>query len=213
MQRYASAFSRAASRLSTAATKTAREYAEQSIPDEVTFTGALAARLRDAIDGSSISGIHWRAKVLNPKTEEPTFGADFLGVLTLGLPDLSVAKGFLAQSKRQEPGRKLAQREWDELSRQCDRMLRYSSESYVFVYAMNGIAVVSALSVSECTQREDLHTLQPKTISTFYGEHFRCFIGDRAINQPTPRVLDDLMARAGLAIAGSLEPQQRIFSE
>ena len=112
-------------------------------------------------------------------------------------------KGFLAQAKRQEPGKPLATSEWKRMQAQCDTMLNFTSDSYVFIYALNGVFVVPAISVAACRAVEDLHTLHPKSLSSFYKEHFMCFVGDRAIDSATPHVLDNLLARIAFEITAS----------
>jgi hypothetical protein len=213
MEKYANAFSRAASRVSTAATKTIQEYGADTVPDETTFTPALGTRIKDALNGYSASGITWNIKYLSshgPGSEEKRFGADFLGVLSLNLPGYTVKKGFFAQAKRQEPGTKLSPKEWDRLVEQCQTMLAFSPESFVFVYSLNGVFVVPAISVLACHSHEDLHTLHPKKIGPFYREHFECFVGDRRIDSASTTVLDNLAFRVGLEISAGLYPQQEL---
>lgn len=191
MKRYESAFSSAATKVAGASKKTAQEYAEKQIPDEPSFTAALATRVRDGLNGYAKGGITWHAKILSshgPNTEESKFGADLLGALALDLPGYSVKKGFLAQAKRQEP------------------------ESFVFVYGLNGVFAVPAIGVAACIQPEDLHTLHPKTLSGFYKEHFMCFVGDRRIDGATPAVLDRLLTRVSLSISGSVTDKGDLFS-
>ncbi len=215
MKKYDSAFSGAATKVASAAKKTAEDYAEKYIPDEPAFTAALVARICDSLSGYSKGGITWNSKVLSshgPNTEESRFGADFLGSLNLDLPGYKVRKGFLAQAKRQEPGKALSTKEWVRLQAQCATMLNFSSDSYVFVYALNGVYVVPAISVSACAQAEDLHTLHPKTMSGFYKEHFMCFIGDRSIDSATPRVLDNLLARVSLVVSANVGESNDLFS-
>ena len=194
MQRYASAFSRASTRLAHAATKTVQDYSVGALPDEPTFTGAFVARLKDALDGFTTSGIVWSGKVLSshgPNTEETEFGADILGVLSLSLPGLRVVKGFLAQAKRQEPGSKLVRSEWDRLQIQCRKMIRHTPESFVFVYSLNGVYMIPAVKVLSCTDIEDLHTLHLKEL-VVYRSPFECFIGDPRVDSATPAALEHL---------------------
>lgn len=206
MKKYDSAFSSAANRVGSAANKTAQEYAKKNIPDEPSFTAVLAARIKDSLSGLSKGGISWNAKILSshgPKTEESRFGADVLGVLSLKLSGYSVKKGFLAQAKRQEPGKPLSSSEWKRMQAQCSTMLNFTSDSYVFIYALNGVFVVPAISVVACQEVEDIHTLHPKNLSAFYKEHFMCFVGDRAINSTSPHVLNNLLARVVFEISAS----------
>ena len=73
MKKYDSAFSSAATRVGTAAKKTAQDYAEKNIPDEPAFTAVLATRIKDSLAGFSKGGISWSAKILSshgPNTQE-----------------------------------------------------------------------------------------------------------------------------------------------
>jgi hypothetical protein len=216
MKKYESAFSSAATRVGTAAKKTVEEYVEKNLPDEPSVSVALVTRIKDAISGFAKGGITWNAKILSshgPGTEEAKIGADILGALSLGLPEYSVKKGFLAQAKRQEPGKPLDLTEWKRLQAQCDLMLKHSPESFVFVYAMNGFYVVPAISVAACAGREDLHTLHPKTLSAFYKEHFMCFVGDKSITGASAAVLDDLLVRVAYEFTAIATDDKDLFVE
>jgi len=215
LKRYESALASAASKVGTAGKKTAEEYAEHAIPDEPTFSAALVTRLKDALTGYSKGGITWNGKILSshgPGTEESKIGADILGALSLNLPGYSVRKGFLAQAKRQEPGKALGNREWTRLRDQCDLMLKFSPESFVFVYSLNGVFVVPAIGVVACVGVEDLHTLHPMTLSSFYKEHFMCFVGDRRITAATKTILDSLLARVAYEFYASTPEEQDLFA-
>ena len=206
MKKFDSAFGSAATKVANAAKRTAEEYADKQLPDEPAFTSALATRIRDSLTGFAKGGITWSSKILSshgPNTEEKKLGADILGALHLNLPGYVVKKGFLAQAKRQEPGKHLSKDEWGRLYNQCLTMLQFSSESYVFIYSLNGVYVVPAISVVACTSVEDLHTLHPKILSAFYKEHFMCFVGDRAIDSTSPRTLDNLIARVTIEISAN----------
>ena len=216
MKKYDSAFSSAASKVGTAAKKTVEEYVEKGLPDEPSVSVALVTRIKDAISGFSKGGITWSAKILSshgPGTEEAKIGADIVGALSLKFPEYSVKKGFLAQAKRQEPGKALDTKEWKRLQDQCKLMLACSPESFVFVYAMNGFYVVPAISVSACSGREDLHTLHPKTLSAFYKEHFMCFVGDKSITEATTSVLDNLLVRVAYELSASAVDERDLFTE
>ncbi len=193
MKKYDSAFSSAATRVGAAAKQTAQEYAEKNIPDEPSFTAVLATRIKDSLSGFSKGGVSWSAKILSshgPNTEESRFGADVLGALSLNLP------GY-----------------WKRMQAQCNTMLNFTSDSYVFIYSLNGVFVVPAISVAACQAVEDLHTLHPKNLSAFYKEHFMCFVGDRAIDSASPRVLDNLLARVAFEITASASNDRDLFTD
>ena len=207
MKRYDSAFSSAATRVNSAAKKTTEDYAKGYIPDEPNFTAALVTRIKDLLTDYSKGGISWTAKILTshgPNTEETKFGADLLGALNLDLPGYSVRKGFLAQAKRQDPGKPIRSAEWRRMQEQCNTMLKFTSESYVFVYGLNGVFVVPAISVVACSNVEDLHTLHQKPLSGFYKEHFTCFVGDMRIDGASGRILDNLRARNSLELSATV---------
>lgn len=202
---YSPAFNRAANKLARAATRTVEDYSSGELPDEPTFTGALVTRLKDSLDGTRTTGISWSAKVMSshgPNTEETEFGADFLGVLSLDLPDLQVKKGFLAQAKRQEPGAKLSRREWDRLFEQCKKMTSFTAQSFVFVYSHRGVFAVSATVLLLFPDVTDLHQLGGSTLGNFYKHHFRCVIGDQRIDSTNSVTLARLRYRAGLELNG-----------
>ena len=203
MQRFNTAFDSAANRLNSAANRTSDDLQKRTLPDEPAVTSALVTRFRDALDGYEKAGIRWSAKVLSshgPGTEEGIFGADFLGVLQINFPGFEIKKGILAQAKRQNEGKKLSPTEWKRLAEQCTKMMKYSSASFVFIYSLNGFFVVPAVSVLACRDPEDLHTLHPMTIRSFYKQHFRCFVGDYGIHDDSPSILEELRYRTGLVV-------------
>ena len=212
MQRFDKAFSSACAKLARAASQTMQDMAIRALPEEPTITAALVTRWRDALNGYSAYGIGWSARILSslgPHTEESKFGADFLGVLKLDLPNYAITKGFLAQAKCQEPGSRLSRKEWDRLKDQCEKMLALSAESFVFVYSLNGVFMLPAINVLACSTAEDLHTLHPRRTSPFYKEHFHCFIGERRIDSTAPDLLEGLSVRRGLEISAVLKGQLR----
>ena len=212
MQRFNAAFDSAASRLLAAANRTRDDMEARSLPDEPDVTSALVTRFRDALDGYDKAGIRWSAKILSSHglgAEEKIFGADFVGALHLDFPDFEIRKGFLAQAKKQNEGRKLSSREWDRLTEQCRRMMKYSNTSFVFIYSLNGFFVVPAVSILACKGSEDLHTLHPMRIHHFYKKHFRCFFGDCRIRDSSPSILDELQYRSGLVVRGTSPASSR----
>ena len=207
MKRYSAAFDSAVARLNSAARTTREEMANGALPDEPAITAALVTRIRDALDGYDKAGIRWSAKVLSshgPGAEERTFGADLAGVLHIEFPDFEVKKGFLAQAKRQNDGKKLSSEKWNKLAEQCERMLTYSNTSFVFVYSLNGFFVVPAISVLGCTDPEDLHTLHPMRIHDFFKQHFWCFVGDNRVQSGPSSILSDLSPRQQLVLEAKL---------
>lgn len=210
MKRFDGAFRSAQAKVTRASKSTAREYAESILPDEPSFTVALATRIHDALRRPTAGGLSWDAKILSSRTEEPQYGADFLGVLNLRLRSYAVSKGFLAQAKRQEPQAPLSTREWKRLNKQCETMIYLSAESFVFVYSREGVFVVPAASVVACSGRQDLYTLHPKPLGAFYRDHFECFVGDRNLHRTDVGVLSDLRYRAGLQLMATESQQTEV---
>jgi len=207
MRRYDGAFGEAAKQVQRAATKTVNDFSAGTLPDEHNFTSSFITRIHDYLEGFAKDGIAWRARILSPRHEEKEFGADFLVGLRLKLPDYSVAKGFLAQAKRQEPGKPLSPSHWSQLVRQCSRMLEHSTESFVFVYARNGVLVVPALGVIACVGHQDLHMLHAWNIRDFYRHHLECWVGQSLDpgTCPPPWMTADIPALNGIEITGTAE--------
>lgn len=112
---------------------------------------------------------------MGPGAEENVIGADVLGVVRIELGNVRIAKGFLAQAKRDgedglhyQPPTDETYSHWTyrgdsmqlprsgvvsvsvpsaRLREQCDNMLQLSPDSFVLVFADTQIGVVSATSV------------------------------------------------------------------
>ena len=165
------------------------------IEQEPAVTDRLLAVMEHVINGKMIGGVKWTAKTLTDRgkgSQESTYGADFMAVFRASLPDFNVTKGFLAQSKLVEPGDSFTSAESKSLKAQCEKMLKYSPASFVFVYSQqSGIMVVPAgevLAARDCNP----HELTAVSMGKFYELHFECFIGDHSIKSATPSGLADL---------------------
>lgn len=180
------------------------------IEHEPSITDRLLANIENGLDGEEIAGVYWKAKTLTSigkRSQEVKHGADFLAVLNLDLPGYSVSKGFLAQAKRLEPGKKISARGYHDLVGQCELMLKSSPISYVFIYSkQSGIRVVSAMDILSADHCNPL-TLETWTLRDFFEAHIQCFIGDRRIHAANARQLEQLSAqedtRNGIVISGS----------
>jgi len=166
--------------------------------------GAIEMSLADYC----VKGICWRAKTLTDRgrgSQESKYGADFMGVLNISLPEFSVSKGFLAQAKFIRNG---SAGDLTELKQQCEKMLDLSPDSFVFLYGQNGVRVVSALAIVGTTL-EPLQ-LYNRSAQRFFEEHLQCFIGDRDIQSPTPKTLDALRtkfeARSAILLQATAKP-------
>lgn len=186
-----------AAHLASAAEETVASLRDLRIEQEHHFTDRMLGRIEEAMNNYALKGVKWTAKTLTDKganAQETKYGADFAGVLDIALPDYSVKKGFLAQSKRAEPGVPLTKSECNRMKGQCDDMLKLSPDSYVFLYSVTGIFVVPAISVLN-SNLCDPFELYSRSVARFFEEHFECFIGDRDIATPDPKMLDSLMKR------------------
>jgi hypothetical protein len=153
------------------------------------------------MDGFETKGITWRAKTLTdrgPGAQEAEFGADFVGVLEIRVTGYSVEKGFLAQAKMVDSDWEMSPAEFKRMKAQCDTMLTVSPDSFVFVYSPSQIKIVPASAVAATTDFEttfDLNRYYSRSITTFYEEHFGCFIGDHRISSPTIELLRRMRGR------------------
>lgn len=133
----------------------------------------------------------------------------FLAALELSLDGYQVAKGFLAQSKLVEPSQNFGSNEVKRLKGRCEKILSYSSASFVFLYSQqSGIVVVPAIEVIAARDCNP-HDLISRSMKNFYKEHFECFIGDQEIRSANSRALEELRnryeARKLLVLSGSRE--------
>jgi len=171
-----------------AAKQTIEDLRDGWVEQEPPFTDRLVANLQNQLDGKTVKGIRWKAKTLTDRgrhSQESTFGADFLGVLTLDLLGLRVMKGFFAQAKLIRRGNSRTQAsEFERLRDQCHKMLSVTPDSFVFLYSKRGIKIIPASSVVG-TSAEHLNSLWNRTIGRFFTEYVECFVGDPKLNAPS----------------------------
>ena len=199
-------------RIALAASHVEREYEDGLISTEPTFTERLLGTITWAMHGYRARGVRWSALSLHPgpgrSAEEKRFGADFLGVLDIRLSEYSMSKGFMVQAKRAEPGRPFSKAEWGRLTEQCERMLRVTPHSFVFVYSQtNGIRVIPAISVLG-SRKLDLLALYSRGVRTFFAHHLTSFIGDRGLHAPTVEAMEALLREHDVAAALHLEARE-----
>lgn len=181
-----------AAHIAEAANGTVEALVSARVEQEPAFTDRMLGRIEQAMEGYETKGVRWSAKTLTdraPKSQEKEYGADFVGVLQINLPDYSVNKGFLAQAKLIEPGEKVSTSEFVRMKGQCEAMLKVSPDSFIFIYSLGGILVIPALSIVSVAPCNP-HELYSRSLSRFYEEHFESFIGDRDINAPSIDVLE-----------------------
>lgn len=188
-----SAVRKVATRLGRAADRTVEALREGRIEQEPAITDRMLGCMEETLRGFTAKGIRWSAKTLTdhgPGTQEPKYGADFMGVLDIRLPGFTIAKGFLAQAKLLRPGRRI---DATDLKVQCERMLDHSSHSFVFLYSQEQVRVIPAVSV--IGSGGNLDSLHSSSVQRFFEDHLRCFIGDKDIRTPTPATLGKLAER------------------
>jgi hypothetical protein len=129
----------AATHIASAANGTVDTLAQGRIEQEPAFTDRMLGRIESAMDGYVAKGIRWSAKTLTDRgrnSQEREFGADFAGVLSMDLPGFAVNKGFLAQAKMIEPEDRVARNEVNRMVAQCEQMLRYTPDAFLFLYSL-----------------------------------------------------------------------------
>ena len=170
--------------------ETLEDYNRTKIKQEPEFTVKLTTKIEDRLKNINLAGVRWNAKILTDrgaKAEEKIIGADFMGVLEIDLPDYKVKKGFLVQAKMS------GNINSPDLMEQCQKMLKHSNESFVFIYDKDGISVIKA---SEILNSESKFSQLPRmSAEEFYYEHFKCFIGDHAIKSANGENLYELMEK------------------
>ena len=204
MLTYYRAVRKASVAIADAANYATAAYRGGRVEQEPAITDRMLAGIETSLDGVEIGGIRWTAKTLTDRgrgSQESRYGADFLGVLSIDLPDFKVSKGFLAQAKL---AKHFNSTEIHSLKTQCEKMLRLSAASFVFLYGKQAIYVVPAISVLGSGWQPD--QLYSRSVQKFFEAHFECFIGDRAIDPATPEVLSSLTqrfeARSALLLSG-----------
>lgn len=207
MLRYYQAVRQTAEHIANAINTAVDALHEGRIEQEPAMTDRMLGAIEQSLSGFSAKGIRWGAHTLSDRgahSSESIYGADFMGVLNIDLPEFKVKKGFLAQAKllRNESSGSLNQ-----LHAQCEKMLLLSPASFVFLYGDEGVNIVPALSV--VSSRIHPAYLYRRSAQRFFEEHLECFIGDRAIQAPVKETLTNLrqfkLARTGIEIRATAE--------
>lgn len=170
------------------------------IKHEDDLSGALVGAFREGFQKLRTEGITWNASVLTHRRsgEEKKFGADILLHLELDTPRQKYSKGVLVQSKRTGPDKDMSTAAYKELKAQCDKMLGYSSDSFVFAYDPAGMRCGSANRIVGATDR-NIYDQCSWTAYRFFLELFRCPTGDRRI---TSARVKDLQPRHLIKLTG-----------
>ena len=195
-----------AQRAANAANHVRASFADGQVQQEPPFTDRMLGRIDEAMDGYVVKGVRWKSMTLTdrgPRSQESIYGADFMGVLEIELPEFSVKKGFLAQAKLIEPGAYFPKKAFLEMTDQCKKMLRISPDSFVFLYSVNGVTVVPAISIVSLTRPTNPNEIYSRSIARFFEEHFECFIGDGRLSKAHISTVKELSALADASGARS----------
>jgi len=193
MIRHYHAVREAAKHIAGAINRSVEALRDGRVEQEPAMTDRMLGKIEESLDNYRVNGIVWSAKTLTdrgPGTQENRYGADFMGVLNITLPDFHVAKGFLAQAKLVRPHERIKLKE---LRGQCEKMLELSPDSFVFLYSLDDVRVVPALSV--LSSNVDPTELYYRSAQRFFEDHFECFIGDRNISVPNSDTLKNLASK------------------
>lgn len=178
-----------------AAEATTADLRDEQVEQEPAFTDRMLGRISERMDGYATKGIIWKAKTLTDRgrnAQEAQYGADFMGVLEIDIPEMSVRKGFLAQAKLLEPSSAMPKREFTRMVEQCKAMLAVSPASFVFLYATSGIVVVPAVSIAALTSHRNPYELYTRKSQRFFENHFESFIGDPRLHIAKIETITDL---------------------
>lgn len=199
--------------LSEAADRAFEAYIDGRATEEPQITDRILATMEDClkqgrVDHIVFNGIAWSSRTFKTSrgkaAEEKQYGADWMGVLDICLPNYETKKGFLVQSKKSEPNKRFSGRDWDRLKNQCELMIKRTPFSYIFVYSkVEGIRIFSANSVIGLKSKNifDLYSI---SMRRFCEDHIRCLIGDKKIHSTNIReldVFDDFSIRTGFHLS------------
>jgi hypothetical protein len=86
-----------ATRIADAINHTTEALRQGRIEHEPAMTDRMLGAIEESLDNFQYKGIQWRAKTLTDRgsgSQESKYGADFMGVLDISLPNFTVKKGF-----------------------------------------------------------------------------------------------------------------------
>lgn len=208
-----------AKKLTRAAEDVSADYTEEDVIGEEDFSSQLCGRLKETLRDFETNTMVWqvrtaesekgfariRARTLHKVVEEPLFGADIVMTIEAVGSNFEVKKGFLAQAKRLEQGKRLNTRDYNQLKKQCRDMLAVTPASFVFLYSTTGVTVVSANAVVS-QSKQDLWKLKIWDLFVLFLDFAICWVGDTRLQTTSRRSLDDLRvafdANAAIEVAG-----------
>lgn len=168
-------------------------------PDEESTTGALFGALVQSARKMSEEkyGIKLRAR-FTKKSDEAEHGADIFVRFICNEPHWSIKTTTVIQAKRVEPSRAMRLDDHTRLTRQLDKMLHYTTESFVLIYSReSGIQALPAVVA------RSLRTRQPFDADTMSWQWFLSAIFRGRLGEPDtgrlpgePRVEIEIVAEA-----------------
>jgi hypothetical protein len=164
------------------------------VRQEPAFTDRMLGRIAQEMDGYEVNGVTWSATTATDRAsgaQEARYGADFMGVLHIDVPGYQVSHGFLAQAKLVEPDKGKDTWEYVRMRGQCETMLQFTNESFIFLYSENRISVVPAISII-AAEPCNPHKICSVDLFDFFKNHFESFIGDIRLDDPDITLLDEL---------------------
>jgi len=165
------------------------------VPDEPSITNRFLQELESTINRTNpIRGVQLLATTMSSlgrNTQESHVGADYLAVINIDIPGMTISKGFLCQAKREGKSvninrvtpRRMSvgfnnSTELHRLQQQVTKMLNVTPDSFVCIYSSDGFAFVPAVSVHGLNYSNDGNRVYAKNTRLFFSEFLMCFIGD-----------------------------------
>lgn len=147
----------------------------------------LTTKLLDTVvsqlNGKKIGDVNFKIQIFTKQTENK-IGADLGGIFKFKKNGKELKKAFLAQAKVGKIN-SLKNNIYcynQDIQIQAENMLKYSSDSFFFVYTKHGIKVFSAMEVylngKNSINSKELYF---HDFGYFMKEFFKCFIGDHLI--------------------------------
>jgi hypothetical protein len=181
------------------------------ISQEPSITSRIAQTLETKLEGKGVLG--HRIRILTQdipdrgsKSLEKPLGADLYVGISVISSGIRQTKGFLVQAKISD---KLVRH--SDLDEDCEKMLRRSAASYVWLYEKNGVRIVNAQDVVKRGSKSP-KVLDSRRASTVFARTLECTEGDFGIGLPSvdgtkkaPRValgemLEELRVPQGVGI-------------
>lgn len=181
---------------------TIRRWTQEQLDSEPDITSSFIYIIETLIDDYSDPkrrffgehGVFFRGRVfrgIGKGAPEKEFGADFSVIFTLQTnDDFTIKKGFFMQAKRErnpisirKSGKYILLKvennsEFNgenKLKNQIERMLEFTSQSYVLIYTKFGFFIANATEILNQAGKNEIVVI---TIEKFFELFFQCIIGD-----------------------------------